>query len=169
MNHWMWFTRKDSEEGDVPVERRPVGGSVGVEIDRRENMQTEGSSRSRAVALALGGILGIFGAHRFYVGKTGTGILMLCTFGGLGIWWVHDMILLSAGSFRDKAGRRVVHWTESEADEMGREGDLRTEMWDEIYSLREELNELTERVDFTERLLTRKSREFDSPQRVSNG
>jgi TM2 domain-containing membrane protein YozV len=39
----------------------------------------ETSEKSRGVALALVAILGPFGAHRFYVGKTGTGVLMLCT------------------------------------------------------------------------------------------
>ena len=30
--------------------------------------------------------LGIFSAHRFYVGKVGTAILQIVTLGGLGIW-----------------------------------------------------------------------------------
>jgi hypothetical protein len=51
--------------------------------------------------------LGVFGAHRFYVGKIATGFLMLCTFGGFGIWWLVDLILLVTGQFRDKEGRRV--------------------------------------------------------------
>ncbi|MEZ0335194.1 MAG: NINE protein [Gemmatimonadales bacterium] len=44
------------------------------------------SERSRGVTLALAAILGPFGAHRFYVGKNGTGMLMLGTLGGLGVW-----------------------------------------------------------------------------------
>lgn len=55
-------------------------------------------------------LVGVFGAHRFYVGKHGTGILMLCTFGGFGIWWLADLIMLLTGQFRDKEGRRVTEW-----------------------------------------------------------
>jgi len=55
--------------------------------------------------------LGIFGAHRFYVGKIGTGFLQLCTIGGLGIWWLIDMILILTGSFRDSDGRKIDVWT----------------------------------------------------------
>jgi TM2 domain-containing membrane protein YozV len=55
--------------------------------------------------------LGVFGAHRFYVGKVGTGILQLVTFGGLGIWWLVDMILILTGSFRDGDGQKITEWT----------------------------------------------------------
>jgi TM2 domain-containing membrane protein YozV len=46
--------------------------------------------------------LGAFGAHRFYVGKIGTGILQLLTLGGLGIWVLIDFIIIVTGSFKDK-------------------------------------------------------------------
>jgi hypothetical protein len=52
-------------------------------------------------------LFGVFGAHRFYVGKYFTGFLMLFTLGGLGIWMLIDMIMLITGQFRDKEGHRV--------------------------------------------------------------
>ena len=55
--------------------------------------------------------LGVFGAHRFYVGKIGTGILQLVTLGGLGIWMLFDLIMLLTGEFRDKDGNRITEWT----------------------------------------------------------
>ena len=70
------------------------------------------STKSRLVALLLCLLLGVFGAHRFYVGKMGTAILMLVTLGGLGIWYLVDLILVLAGSFRDSEGLRVYRWLE---------------------------------------------------------
>jgi TM2 domain-containing membrane protein YozV len=74
--------------------------------------QQDFSPKSRLAALLLCAFVGVFGAHRFYVGKIGTGILMLVTLGGLGIWSFIDLILISVGSFRDKDGLRVFRWTE---------------------------------------------------------
>ena len=59
------------------------------------------------VTLLLAFLLGVIGAHRFYVGKTGTGILMLFTFGGLGIWLLIDLILIITGQFTNKAGEKI--------------------------------------------------------------
>ena len=58
---------------------------------------------------------GVFGAHRFYVGKTGTGVLQLCTLGGLGIWAVIDWILILCKVFTDKNGRRITNWWHASA------------------------------------------------------
>ena len=55
--------------------------------------------------------LGVFGAHRFYVGKIGTGILQLVTLGGLGIWALIDLIMIIVGAFRDADGRKITEWT----------------------------------------------------------
>lgn len=50
-------------------------------------------------------LLGFLGVDRIYLGKVGTGILKLLTFGGLGVWWLIDLILTLAGVQRDKEGR----------------------------------------------------------------
>lgn len=70
------------------------------------------SSKSRLITLLLCFFLGYFGAHRFYVGKIGTGFLMLFTMGGLGLWMLIDIIFILCGSFRDKEGHRVMVWLE---------------------------------------------------------
>ena len=53
--------------------------------------------------------LGNFGVHRFYAGKIGTGILMLLTCGGCGIWTIVDLIMLIMGNFTDKDGNAIVN------------------------------------------------------------
>lgn len=53
-----------------------------------------GRMRNKWVALALCFFLGGFGAHKFYEGKVGMGILYLCTVGLFGIGWFIDLIRL---------------------------------------------------------------------------
>jgi len=45
--------------------------------------------------------------HHFYLGKVGTGLLMVFTFGDLGIWAFVDFIIIVAGSMRDSDGLPV--------------------------------------------------------------
>lgn len=51
--------------------------------------------------------LGPFGVHRFYVGKIGTGIIQLLTFGGCGIWYIIDLVMIVIGNFRDASGNVI--------------------------------------------------------------
>lgn len=60
------------------------------------------SRKSKTTALLLCIFLGGIGAHRFYVGKGGTGILYLFTAGFFGIGWIIDIIRIATGSFRDE-------------------------------------------------------------------
>jgi hypothetical protein len=55
--------------------------------------------------------LGVFGAHRFYAGKIGTGFLQFFTLGGLGIWALIDLIMIIVGKFKDDEGERITEWT----------------------------------------------------------
>ncbi len=75
-------------------------------ISRNQQIQPT-SSKGFVPAFLLCAFLGVFGFHRFYAGKIGTGILMLLTFGGLGIWTLIDSIMLLTGGFRDSEGKLI--------------------------------------------------------------
>lgn len=114
------------------------------------------SDRSRGVAVALGFLGGFFGLHRFYVGKVQSGLLMIVTLGGLGVWWLYDMILLASGEFRDKDDLLVRRWNveDAQANRSGRGGGRPgAELEERLDQLSDQLNELAERVDFAERML----------------
>lgn len=66
------------------------------------------SDKKMVVAALLCFFIGFFGVHRFYVGKVITGILMIFTFGGVGIWVIVDLIMIITGSFKDKQDRKLL-------------------------------------------------------------
>lgn len=70
-------------------------------------VQFEKSEKSWMVAFLLCFFLGVYGIHRFYLGKTGTGIAMLLTGGGCGIWTLVDFFTMLFGTVTDKDGKVV--------------------------------------------------------------
>ena len=64
----------------------------------------ETSDKSWVVTLVLAIFLLV---HRFYVGKIGTGILYWLTAGGLGIWYIVDIVMILLDKFTDKEGRKL--------------------------------------------------------------
>ena len=53
-----------------------------------------GRAKNKWVAFVLCLLLGYLGAHKFYEGKTGIGLLYLFTMGLLGIGWIVDTIVI---------------------------------------------------------------------------
>ena len=68
-------------------------------------------SKSRLIDLLLCIFLGAIGAHRFYEGKIGTGILYLFTVGLFGIGTLVDFIMIIVGSAKDKSGAQITNWS----------------------------------------------------------
>lgn len=75
------------------------------------------SDRQILVAFLLAFFLGMFGVHRFYVGKVGSGIAMvILTVTVVGaivtaIWHVIDWIMILCGEFTDAEGRKLRRWS----------------------------------------------------------
>lgn len=68
------------------------------------------SEKNRTVALILCIFLGIIGAHHFYVGKIGMGVLYFFTFGLFGIGWLVSLISILLGAYKDNVGAPLRNW-----------------------------------------------------------
>ena len=71
------------------------------------NSSTTTSTTDWLTLFLLTFFVGVLGVHRFYVGKIGTGFLMLLTLGGLGVWFLVDLILVVTGQFTNKGGEKI--------------------------------------------------------------
>lgn len=74
----------------------------------QQYQQQRASDDSRwLTAFLLCWFLGFIGAHRFYTGSTGIGLIQLFTVGGCGIWWLIDFIMILTNNYRDSNGRTL--------------------------------------------------------------
>ena len=79
-------------------------------IFRRKKKKKTISDKKRITALILCMFFGWFGFHRFYVNKFATGVLMMFTMGGFGMWILVDLILLLSERFKDSDDYIVTTW-----------------------------------------------------------
>ncbi|MFD0763144.1 TM2 domain-containing protein [Lutibacter aestuarii] len=64
-----------------------------------------GSEKSQGIALLLGIFLGGLAGHKWYLGNPWyINVLFIITLGGLGIWWIIDMIRIITGDYKPHNG-----------------------------------------------------------------
>lgn len=73
----------------------------------KQNIQAQKSTVEFTPMILLCYFLGIFGIHRFYADRIGTGILMLLTLGGFGLWTMVDFVMIATANFKDGNGRVI--------------------------------------------------------------
>jgi TM2 domain-containing membrane protein YozV len=95
------------DHGGRPLYRAPVEGTP---------------TKSVKLALILSWLVGPFGVDRFYLGYVGLGILKLITFGGFGVWYVVDFVLIGMGKMKDAQGNSLSYdgWESAETTESPR-------------------------------------------------
>jgi TM2 domain-containing membrane protein YozV len=92
----------------------------------KEEKEMAVSPKSRLAVTLLAWFLGMFGAHRFYLGKTGTAVTMLVLgivglatswlvvgfffLGAVWIWAIIDFVYAVAGLMKDKEGKLITKW-----------------------------------------------------------
>jgi len=89
----------------------PVGGGRDADFSRAVLEDLYRYRRKRkSIAWVLWIVTGIFGGHRLYLDRTGTGLAMLFTGGGVLVWWLIDAFLLGSmvdGYNVDQANREA--------------------------------------------------------------
>lgn len=72
-------------------------------------LHPDANGKSWLVLFLLCFFAGFLGVHRFYVGRVGSGIAQLLTFGGFGFWLLWDFIQIARGRFTDAAGHVIAN------------------------------------------------------------
>jgi TM2 domain-containing membrane protein YozV len=78
-----------------------------IKSSSRKTVSSGGRNVNWVLVLVMSIIFGWFGVDRFIMGKVGTGILKLITLGGLGIWWIVDIVLVAT-----KYEFKNINWVE---------------------------------------------------------
>lgn len=83
---------KQAQQPNIIINNSNANTNVNTNINGRGGYR--GRRCNKWVAFALCFLLGYLGAHKFYEGKTGMGILYLFTCGLAGIGWIIDLVVL---------------------------------------------------------------------------
>ena len=81
----------------------------------------------KRAAFFMSVLLGPLGVDRFYMGYVKDGILKLLTVGGLGIWWIADIVKLCSGSLTPAPG---YYWLDADFDDSSQQGESASQTGD---------------------------------------
>ncbi|MGN0195572.1 MAG: NINE protein [Candidatus Cryptobacteroides sp.] len=84
----------NAQSGNVP----PAGGNTVIGENLNERW---------LITFLLCFFLGCLGIHRFYTNRTATGVAMLLTLGGCGIWALVDFIMILCNTYTDGNGQKL--------------------------------------------------------------
>src|SRR5436190_16572876 len=106
--------RRYQRAGDVKTDLETIATSKRAPAQAAASVVPVRTTSDKIIlpAFLLAFFFGVFGAHRFYVGKVGTGLAQLFTFGACGIWSTVDWILLVCKAFTDSEGKRLTEWVD---------------------------------------------------------
>ncbi len=83
--------------GQPPFELRPPSVAESRDLDFSRAVLEDlyrYPKKKRSVAIAFWALSGLMGGHRFYLDRTGTGVAMLFSIGGAGLWWFADLFFI---------------------------------------------------------------------------
>ena len=106
---------KESSKKETPMVFMNAGGRGGgsssssaAAASAAGGMQDNYAYKSKMVTLVLCILLGWLGIHRYFVGKTGTGILYMCSLGLFGFGVLFDLIMILTNAFSDSRNQKLV-------------------------------------------------------------
>ena len=85
-----------------------VNTNVNANINANGHGMYPRKSKMVALILCIIGFFGFAGLHRMYVGKVGSGVIHLCTYGLCLIGTIIDLLAILSGGFRDSYGQPLV-------------------------------------------------------------
>lgn len=87
---------KSQANNQAPIVINNTNTNANTNVNTNVAAGMTGKPKNKMVALLLCIFLGYLGAHKFYEGKTGMGIVYIFTVGLFGIGWIIDIIALIA-------------------------------------------------------------------------
>lgn len=106
-----WWWKRTAEHPRKVVDRdESITERHASKKDVSGKSSLSNSKKKKLIALILCLCFGVFGFHRFYAGKTKSAKVQLFTIGGLGIWFLIDLVLIIFGEFADGEGRKIREW-----------------------------------------------------------